>query len=125
MVTTVAKNIRIPNLPNGQIVDDNGNPTDDEITFRHALISQLQDNFGNEGCIVPTQTNAAAPLDFIHQIQNNRIPNPITGAADQYTCGFGRFLYDATNNRILVSIDGGGGVPAFMEVTLTVPVPPV
>ncbi len=117
--------IRIPNLPTGPLVDDSNNPTDDEMTFRRTLISQLQLNFGNEGCVIPTQTNAVAPDNFIKQIQDNRIPDPVTGAPGQYTCGFGRFLYDATNNRILVSIDGGGGVPAFMEVTLTVPVPPV
>ncbi len=117
--------IRVPNLPSGQITDSNGNPTDDEITFRNTLITGLQKNFGNEGCVVPTQSNAVAPDDFIKQIQDNRTPNPVTGVPDQYTCGFGRFLYDETNNRILVSIDGGGGVPAFMEVTLTVPVPPV
>lgn len=111
--------IRVPNLPIGQIADENGNPTDDELTFRQILVSSLQDNFGSEGVVVPTQTNAASPNDFIKQIQDNQLPN------GQYTCGFGRFLYDGTNNRILVSIDGGGGVPAFMEVTLTVPVPAV
>jgi len=48
--------IRVPNLPNGQITDANGNATDDEITFRNALITGLQKNFGNEGCVFPTQT---------------------------------------------------------------------
>ena len=117
--------IRVPNLPTGAVVDESGMATDDELVFRQNLISSLQQNFGNEGVIVPTQTNAASPNDFIKQIQDNRIPDPVTGLPNQYTCGFGRFLYDATNNRILVSIDGGGGVPAFMEVTITVPVPPV
>lgn len=112
-------NIRIPNLPTGQIVDDKGNASDDELTFRHALISNLQNFFGPEGCVIPSQNNDAVPDDNIAQIQDNQLPN------GEYTCGFGRFLYDSTNNRILVSIDGGGGVPAFMEVTLTVPVPPV
>ena len=37
--------IRIPNLPIGQIVDENGNATDDELSFRHALITSLQNNF--------------------------------------------------------------------------------
>ena len=111
--------IRVPNLPIGNITDGSGRPTDDEMTFRHALVSQLQANFGNEGCVVPTQSNAAAPDNYIKQIQDNRLPN------GEYTCGFGRFLYDETNNRILVSIDGGGGVPAFMQVTLTAPVTPV
>ena len=122
--------IRVPNLPNGQIADQDSYPTDDETTFRMALITSLQNNFGNEGLIAPTQTNKTSDPDptelyHIRQIQNNQIPNPLTGVADQYTCGFGRFLYDATNNRILVSIDGGGGVPAFMQITLTVPVPAI
>jgi len=112
--------IRVPNLPNGQIADSDGNPTDDELTFRQALITSLQKNFGDEGLVAPAQIS-----DNVAIIQNNQIPNPVTGIADQYTCGFGRFLYDSTNNRILVSVDGGGGVPAFMEVTLTTPVPPV
>lgn len=113
--------IRVPNLPVGKIVDDNGNSTDDELTFRQALITSLQNNFGNEGVVIPSQTNDAAPDNFINQIQNNQLPN------GEYTCGFGRFLYDATNNRILVSIDVGGGVPGFAEVNLTLPplVPPV
>lgn len=113
--------IRIPNLPNGKIVDEEGNPSENEATFRHALISQLQKNFGDEGLVAPTQTNVLAPADlnYISQIQDHQLEN------GQYTCGFGRILYDATNNRILISIDGGGGVPAFMEVTLTVPIPAV
>lgn len=119
-------NFRIPNLPTSPIVDKEGKATDDEIAFRQTLISQLQANFGPEGNISPTQTNDLAdPSPAIRQIQNNRIPNPVTGAPDQYTCGFGRMLYDATNNRILISIDGGAGVPAFMQVTLAAPVPPV
>lgn len=113
--------IRIPNLPNGKIINDDGTATDDELTFRTTLISQLQANFNNEGCVVPTQSNSAAPDNYINQIQNNQ------NAQGQYTCGFGRFLYDSTNNRILVSIDTGGGVPGFAEVNITMPplVPPV
>jgi hypothetical protein len=124
--------IRIPNLPMGALVDDKGVATDDELTFRQALVTNLQKLFGDEGMVAPSQTNKLADPDpnenfHIRQIQNNRLPNPITGAPDQYTCGFGRFLYDATNNRILVSIDVGGGVPGFAEVNLTMPplVPPV
>ncbi len=111
--------IRVPNLPIGQLVDKEGHPTDDFLTFLQALTTSLQNNYGPEGLVMPTQTNAAAPNNFIRQIQNHQLSN---GA---YTCGFGRFLYDGTNNRILVSIDGGAGVPAFQEVTITAPVPPV
>lgn len=118
--------VRIPNLPTGRLVDDKGIATDDESTFRRILITSLQNNFGNEGLVAPSQINAAAPNDYIKQIQNNTVLNPSTGVQD-YTCGFGRFLYDSTNNRILVSIDVGGGVPGFAEVNLTLPplVPPV
>lgn len=119
MVAFTSLNIRIPNLQNGQMVDKNGMPTDDEQTFRQILISNLQALFGNEGAVIPTQANNVAPNNFIKQIQNNQLPD------GQYTCGFGRFIYDSTNNRILVSIDGGGGVPAFMQVNLSAPVPPV
>ena len=123
--TLVPQSIRVPTLPLGPMVDETGNPTDNELLFRNQLITSLQNNFNYEGLVMPTQTDAASPDDFIKQIQNARVPDPITGAPGAYTCGFGRFLYDATNNRILVSIDGGGGVPAFMTVTLTVPFPPV
>jgi hypothetical protein len=111
--------LRIPNLPTGAMTDKDGMPTNDELVFRQNLVTSLQNNFGSEGLIAPTQTNAAAPDNFIKQIQDFQLPN------GQYTCGFGRFLYDATNNRMLVSIDGGAGVPAFMEITLAAPVPPV
>jgi hypothetical protein len=115
--------IRIPNLPNGRIVDDNGNATDDEITFRHALISQLQLLFGSEGCVVPTQSYANMII-----IQNNQIPNPITGIADQYTCQFGTCLYvpdfpvggppPVATPSIVFCVPDGSGNPLFKRVTL-------
>lgn len=112
-------NIRIPNLQQGKIVDENGMPTDDEQTFRQILISNLQNIAGSEGLVCPSQENQASPNDFIKQIQNNQLEN------GEYTCGFGRFIYDSTNNRMLVSIDGGSGVPKFMQLTLTTPSPPL
>lgn len=111
--------IRIPILPTGVLVKEDRTASEDELTFRQSLITSLQQNFGNEGLVMPTQTNGLAPENYIKQIQDHQLPN------GTYTCGFGRFLYDATNNRILVSIDGGGGVPAFQEVTITPPAPPV
>ncbi len=122
---------RIPNLPTGPIVDKNGMPTDDEWDFRQILITALQKNIGSEGLVAPTQTNDTTNLDLflrnhIKDIQDAQLPNPITGQLPgAYTCQFGTFLYDATNNRILVAIDGGGGVPAFKEVVLVPPVPPI
>jgi hypothetical protein len=100
--------IRVPNLPIGQIVDENGNATDDELTFRHALITNLQNNFGNEGVVVPTQTAAN-----INTIQNNQLAN------GQYSCAFGTIIYDSTNNLIRIAIDDGTGKPIFKTVTLT------
>lgn len=110
MVDTV---IRVPNLPTGQIVDPDGNATDDELTFRHGLVTSLQKNFGNEGVVVPTQTATA-----ITQIQNNSYPDPLTGAP-VYTCQFGTILYNSTANSIMIAVDNGAGVPLFKTVTLT------
>jgi hypothetical protein len=117
---------RIPNLPTGKMVDEKGIATDGESTFRRILITSLQNNFGSEGLVIPSQIDEVSPNDYIKQIQNNTVLNPSTGVQD-YTCGFGRFLYDSTNNRILVSVDIGGGVPGFAEINITMPplVPPV
>ena len=99
--------VRIPNLPMSQIVNDQGFPTDDELTFRQTLITNLQRIAGNEGMVAPTQTNAN-----ILTIQNN------VNANGQYTCAFGTLIYDSTNNKILAAIDDGTGKPIFKEVQL-------
>lgn len=99
---------RIPNLPLGKIVDDNGNPTDDELTFRQALVTSLQNYMGNEGLVAPTQT-----ATNITTIQNNQ------NSQGQYTCAFGTIIYDSTNNSIKIAIDNGSGAPLFKTVTLT------
>ncbi len=100
--------IRIPNLPLGPIVDKNGNPTAEELTFREALLGLLQTNFGPEGCVVPTQTAAN-----ITTIQNN------TNSQGAYTCQFGTFLYDSTNNVVKFTINDGSGAPVFKTVTFS------
>ncbi len=110
--------IRVPNLPSGRIVDDNGAPTDDELTFRQGLITSLQQNFGNEGLVAPSQPNAAAPNDNITQIQNARIPDPITGLPNQYSCAPGTIIYNTTNDTLMVAILVAG-VPTFKTVTVT------
>lgn len=113
MTTSPPPIIRVPNLPTGQITDNNGNPTDDELTFRHTLITNLQKLMGNEGLVAPTQTAANITL-----IQNNTYPNPATGAPVK-TCQFGTILYNSTDNSIMISIDDGSGNPIFKTVTLT------
>ena len=96
--------IRIPNLPQGKLVDEQGNPTDDELTFRQRLITSLQDNFGNEGVVAPSQSTAD-----ITTIQNHQLPN---GA---YTCQGGTLIYDLTTNELKVAILVAG-VPTFRVV---------
>lgn len=100
--------IRIPNLPIGKITDGEGNPTDDELTFRQGLVTNLQTLFGNEGVVVPTLTAA--------QITT------IEGFTDQqgnYTCQYGTIVYNSTANSIMIAINDGAGAPQFLTVTLT------
>lgn len=106
-------NIRVPNLPVGKMVGEDGNPTPEELTFRQRLVSSLQDNFGPEGLVAPTQdaTNIAI-------IQNHTIPNP-SGGAPIPTCQFGTILYNVTANSIMIAVDDGAGNPIFKTVTLT------
>ena len=105
--------IRIPNLPTGPIVNDKGNPTDGESTFRRILITSLQKNFGNEGVVVSAQS-----ATDILKIQNNTVYNPATGN-NEFTCQFGTILYNSTANSIMIAIDDGTGAPLFKTVTLT------
>jgi len=114
--------IRIPNLPNGQLVDDEGNATDDELTFRHALISQLQKNFGNEGCVIPTQYEQTVPFDDVTKIQNNQ------NGQGQFTCQLGTMLYvirdpaDYTQDSVMIAVRNDNSypltAPLFKTVTL-------
>jgi hypothetical protein len=112
--------IRVPNLPNGQIADSDGNPTDDEITFRQALITSLQKNFGDEGLVAPTQSYANMLI-----IQNHQVPNPVTGVLDIYTCQFGTCLYvpdfpvlTVPTPSIVFCVPDGSGNPLFKRVSL-------
>ncbi len=122
--------IRIPNLPNGQIVDENGNATDDELTFRHALITSLQKNFGNEGLVMPVLSddpvgtpNAQTALQKLATIQNNQ------NEQLQYTCALGTMIYvetdpnDYTQDTVRIAVrntnDYPLSAPLFKTVTLT------
>lgn len=116
--------IRIPTLPVGKIVDENGNPTDDEIQFRQALITLLQNVLGEEGLIMPSQNSASVTL-----IQNNT--QEVPGASDSpvYTCQFGTMIYRpsttkfpvAPNDAVLVSMNDGtvNQAPIFKTITVT------
>lgn len=120
--------IRVPNLPDGQIVDDQGYGTSDELNFRHTLITNLQRLFGSEGVVIPTQSNGTAPLDFVTQIQNNQASNPITGMPGAYTCQLGTMLYvidpnDYTQDKVMIAVrntnDYPNSPPLFKTVTLS------
>ena len=97
--------VRIPNLPIGHIVDDNGYPTDDELTFTQVLVTNLQKLVGNNGLVMPTVNNTE-----MLQIQNN------TDINQQKTCAFGTLLYNKDTNKIMAAVDDGTGNPIFVVV---------
>jgi hypothetical protein len=114
---------RVPNLPSGKMVDANGMPTDDELSFRQTLISLLQSLFGEQGLVVPTQTKAN-----IDTIQSNDAQAQGASPAVYKTCQFGTILYNSSpydaitnpgGNSIMVAVDDGTGAPLFKVVTLT------
>lgn len=119
-MTTVVKKqqqIRVPNLPVGPMVDQDGMPSSSEMMFRQLLNRSLQQNFGNEGLVVPSQPNSVAPNNAVSIIQNNQVANPVTGALS-YSLVPGTLLYDSTNNNLLVAILVGD-VPTFKIVNVT------
>lgn len=99
--------IRIPNLPMGHIVDETGLPTDDELTFRQVLITNLQRLFGNEGCVLPSLTTSE-----ITSIENN------VNSQGLHTCAYGTMVYDADVNEVKVAINIGG-LPQFKIIPYT------
>ena len=112
---------RIPTLPIGRMVDENGNPTQQEITFRQTLITNLNNNFGSQGCVVPTQNQAGIDL-----IVNQIAPNPLTGqvpmSGGQYVVQFGTILYNSSTGQIQICVPTsfpGNMTPIFKTVTLT------
>ncbi len=107
-----SKTIRIPNLPTGKIVDESGMPTSDEIFFRQALLSLLQNVLSDEGLVMPSQTTSNITI-----IQDNVVINPgVSGT--EYTCLPGTFIYNSTNDTVQVSVLVGD-VPTFKTVTVT------
>lgn len=90
--------IRIPNLPIGPIVDKDGNPTDNELIFRQALIDLLQKNFGPEGIVSPAQSPANVQV----------INNNLDAINNVYTMAPGTFIYqqdgaDYTQDKMIIS----------------------
>lgn len=109
--------VRIPNLPLGKIVDDQGNPTPDEQTFRQALLTLLQNFSGPEGLVMPTQSAVNEALILANK-----------NIAGQYTCQLGTMLYiqhptDYTMDKVVIAVRNDNTYPLtppiFKTVTLT------
>jgi hypothetical protein len=114
--------VRIPNLPIDKMVDENGNATPSELTFRQTLLSNLQTLFGQEGVVIPIQSPANA-----NTIINNKIINPVTNVA-QFSCLLGTMLYvqhptDYTQDKVVIAVRNDNTypitAPVFKTFTLT------
>jgi hypothetical protein len=103
--------IRIPNLPSGRMVDENGMPTEEELTFRQALLTLLQDLFGAEGLVPPAQTTANITAIAANQAQAQGASNDLV-----YTMQPGTLLYDSTAGTLKVNLPVLG-VPTILTVT--------
>jgi len=108
--------VRIPNLPSGKFVNENGMPTPEVLTFFESLLTLLNSVLGNEGLVLPSQTGAN-----ITTIQNNA-PQTQGAAAPTYTCQFGTMIYQTDTSgttAVKIAVNNGSGVPIFKTVTLT------
>ena len=122
--TTYDKNIRIPTMPSGKLIDENGYATTDFQYFMQTLVSQLQLNSGNEGLVVPSQNSAN-----VTTIQDNTVPNTSDPLSTVYTCQFGTLIYQpntaampgAGNDKLLVAFNNGtdNTTPIFKTITVT------
>ena len=106
--------IRIPNLPIGKMVEQDGNPTQQELTFRQNLITSLNNYVGSQGLVAPSQTT-----DNINTIETNTSINPSTGKLPgPYTCQPGTIIYNTDTDTLMVAILVAG-VPTFKTFTVT------
>ena len=108
----VVQNVIVPNIPIGAIVDKDGRATEDFWSFLQILVSNLTSYLSEEGLVAPRQTSSNISI-----IQNATVPNPSGGAAT-YTCAPGTFLYNSTNDTMMVSVLSGG-IPSFKTITVT------
>lgn len=119
MTVSDRSEVRIPNLPMGHIVDENGYPTDDELTFRQVLIQNLQRLMGNEGLVIPSLSYA----DIVKVVTNTQT----IGAITRYTCAFGTLFYstgipptEPNGGKVWVAVEdpNNPGVPLLKKVNL-------
>lgn len=114
--------IRVPNLPIGKMVDENGIATPEEQMFRQALLTLLQTAFNNQGVLVPSQTAAD-----VLKIQNNVVTKQSGSTTlTSYSCQFGTILYSPStatypalpNDFLAVSMNDGTAnqAPLFKHI---------
>ena len=100
--------MNVPNLPIGEFINEKRELSDVGRKFFEQLITELQNNFGQEGLVAPPQSSTD-----ITKIQNH-----LDGDGNP-TCPLGNFLYNSTANSIQVTINNGSDTPIFKTVTLT------
>jgi hypothetical protein len=119
--------VRIPNLPTGPVVDENGMPTDQETSFRQALLALLETFLGDEGLVMPSQDAADVTI-----IQNHTEVTPAGTYGTPittYTCAYGTMLYevnddaptpDPLKDEVVVAVNDGAtpNKPVFRQVFL-------
>ena len=115
--------VRIPNLPLGQIIKPDGTPTDEEQTFRQALLTLLEQIAGNEGLVMPSQ-----PVANVLTIQNHVVQTP-DASTKTYTCAYGTLLYQVNDDsptphpikdEVVVAVNDAGSPnkPKFKQIVL-------
>ena len=107
--------VRIPTLPMGKIVNEQGMPTDDELQFRQSLITLLNKLIGTQGVVPPSQTTADITL-----IATNQQITPLANGAynSTYTMLPGALLYNTSTGKLVVNVPVAG-VPTIKEVITT------
>ena len=106
--------VRIPNLPSGRMVDENGMPTEEELTFRQALLTLLQNLFGDEGLVPPAQ-----PTTNITAIATNLTQNQGASDPTSYSMAPGTIIYNSSLRTLVVNIPTALGVPQIKTFTVT------
>lgn len=105
--------IPIMDFRGSKFVNEDGTLTEVSQSFFDLLTTILIKSIGQEGIVSPTQDSASIAL-----IQDNQVSNVLTGNSS-YTCQFGTLIYDSTNNKLIVALDDGFGIPVFKNVLTT------
>lgn len=91
--------MNIPNFTASALTNRDGTPTDIAYYFFQQLVSQLQQNVGPEGFVVPTLSS-----------QNTSVTPPAAGgqiAAIQAKAANGTLIYDSFTDQLKVRLNDG------------------